>query len=363
MPLEEILRVLKATRIDFICLSDHPIRGRADFDLQWRGVHEGKLFIPGFEMKDGFLAIGVAPGIVLNNNTDSAALASQISTNGGLLFYAHPEEQRNWERPELTGMEIYNIHSDFKRNGAGLRAMAPDLLINQGRYPEHVFRLLFHRPVEFIKRWDDLNRTRHITGIAGNDAHQNVGIRAICTSSNTIRFEDTSPRTLKECKLNWFTRPLARLCFGPLEPNRTLFHVQLDPYERSARFVNTHVLAESLSEPTILEALRAGRVFVGFDLIADSTGFRWFASDGTARAVMGERAVYTPATRLHALSPLPCRFTVFKDGLAACRQTGRVLEWSPAGPGKYRVEAELEVLNEWVPWVYANPIELAAGPQ
>src|SRR5215468_9716119 len=34
VPLEEIWRILQATRIDFICLSDHPINGRADFDLQ-----------------------------------------------------------------------------------------------------------------------------------------------------------------------------------------------------------------------------------------------------------------------------------------------------------------------------------------
>src|SRR5512142_2148002 len=46
VPFEEILRVLQATRIDFICLSDHPTDGRADFDRQWRGLHEGKLFIP-----------------------------------------------------------------------------------------------------------------------------------------------------------------------------------------------------------------------------------------------------------------------------------------------------------------------------
>jgi hypothetical protein len=33
---------------------------------------------------------------------------------------------------------------------------------------------------------------------------------------------------------------------------------------------------------------RAGRGFVGFDVIADSTSFRWVAEDGTASAVMGE---------------------------------------------------------------------------
>lgn len=50
--------------------------------------------------------------------------------------------------------------------------------------------------------------------------------------------------------------------------------MQFDPYESSARFVNTHVLARGLEEPAILDSLRAGRVFIGFDMIADSSSFR-----------------------------------------------------------------------------------------
>ena len=358
VPFEEILRALKSARLDFICLSDHPIAERADFDLQWRGLHDGKLFIPGFEMKEGIMPFGVAAGIVLSNQTDSATLARQISENGGLLFYAHPEESRDWDRPELVGMEIYNIHSDFKHFARRPSALVPDLLINQRRYPEHVLRMLFSRPADFLHHWDDLNRTRHITGVAGNDCHQNVGFRGFYTRSGTIRVEDTSPKTLKEFKLNWFTRPLARLFLGPLQPDRKLFHIQLDPYERMARFVNTHVLAHELSEPAILDALRAGRVFVGFDMIADSSTFRWFAAAGTNQTVMGEMVPFSAETRLRALSPLPCRFTVLKDGSAVYQQEGRAVNWTAPGPGKYRVEAELRVLDEWIPWVYANPIEL-----
>jgi hypothetical protein len=167
---------------------------------------------------------------------------------------------------------------------------------------------------------------------------------------------------VREFQLNSLTRSLLRLVFGPLTPQKKLFHVQLDPYERSARFVNTHVLAHQLTEPAILDALRHGRVFVGFDLIADSSGFRWFATSGSNRAVMGEHlAAPNPASvppQLHARSPIPCRFTVVKDGSPIAHQEGRSAEWPAKGPGKYRVEAELNVRGTWVPWVYANPIEV-----
>jgi hypothetical protein len=358
VPFEEILRALQTAGLDFICLSDHCIANRAETDRQWRGIHGGKLFIPGFEMKEGIMPFGLAPGTVLSNSTPSGELARQIAEHGGLLFYAHPEESREWDRPELTGMEIYNLHSDFKRLLHPWTVLAPNLLVNQRQYPELVMRLLFQRPSEFLRRWDDLNRTRHLTGIAGNDCHQNTGLRAIYTASDTIRWEDTSPKTLAETKLNGLTRPLARLLWGPLATNRVLFRVQLDPYERTARFVNTHVLARELSEPAILDALRAGRVFIGFDLMADSAGFRWLASSPTGSATMGETMPFSQETVLRALAPLPCRFTLVKDGNVVGRQQGRAADWTPSGPGKYRVEAELLVRREWVPWVYANPIQL-----
>jgi hypothetical protein len=358
VPFEDILQAMRAAKLDFICLSDHAVEGRADFDWQWRGLHDGRLFIPGFELKEGLMPFGVASGVVLSNRTDSAVLARQVVEHGGVLFYAHPEEPRVWDRPELSGMEIYNLHTDFKRLPGGLGAVLPDVLVNLRRYPDHLYHRIFQRPTEFLRRWDDLNRTRHLTGIAGNDCHQNVGYRAFYTANDTIRFEDTSPETLGETKLNWFTRPLARLAFGPLEPGRKLFHLQLDPYERSARFVNTHLLARELSEPAVLDALRVGRAYVAFDVIADSSSFRWFAESGTNRVVMGEATALTPDTRLRALSPLPCRFTVVKDGEVAHQAEGRTLDWKPVAPGKYRVEAELNVCGDWVPWVYANPLQL-----
>ena len=359
VPFEEILRALNTAKLDFICLSDHCVEGRADFDIQWRGLHDGKLFIPGFEMREGMMPFGVASGVVLSNRTDPAILAHQIVTNGGVLFYAHPEEPREWNRPELTGMEIYNLHVDFKRLPGGMSRLLPEALVNLRAYPEQFYNLAFKRPTEFLQRWDNLNQTRHLTGIAANDCHQNVGFRGIYTAADTIRVEDTSPKTLKEFKLNWFTRPIAKFCFGPLEPDRKLFGVQLDPYERSARFVNTHVLARELTEPAILDSLRAGRVFIGFDMIADSSSFQWFASDkSAAAAVMGEALPFANGIRLHARSPLPCRFTIVKDGGVVYQWEARAIEWVPSRSGKYRVEAELKVGDDWVPWVYTNPIHL-----
>lgn len=363
VPFPDILRAMERAGLDFIALSDHPLPdGRAGFDTQWRGLRGGRLFIPGFEMRDGLMPVGVRPGITLSNRTEPAQLARQIAQHGGLLFFAHPENPRAWDLPELTGMEIYNLHADFKRAGGSvtgaLLRQIPDLVLSHGRFPEHLYRLPFRRPAEFLRRWDELNRTRRITGIAGNDCHQNVGFRGFITPEGTLRIEDTSPRLIREFRPGPISRAALRLCFGPLEPGRLLFHVQFDPYERSLRFVNTHVLAEELSEAAILSALREARVFVAFDHLADSSGFRWLAESAAGRCVMGGSQPFTPGTHLRALAPVPGRFTLVKDGTVVASTEGRSAEWAATGPGKYRVEVELNVRGEWTPWIYANPLEL-----
>jgi hypothetical protein len=351
---EEILRALHQAQRDFICLSDHCVDGRADFDVQWRGLHDGKLFIPGFEMKDGIMPFGVRTGVVLSNRMDPQLLAEKVVEHGGLLFYAHSEEPRVWERLQLTGMEIYNIHADLKDEG-GLLPLLPDLLLNQRRYPEQVLRSIFDAPVANLRRWDELNQQRHLTGIAGNDCHQNTGVRVFYTN-DTVRVEDTSPKLMAELKLNRVTRWLARVCLGPLTPGRDLFRLQLDPYERMVHFVSTHVLARELTEASVLESLKAGRAFVAFDMLADSTGFVWQGMNGSNRVVMGESLAWSSNAHLHVASPQRCRFTVLKDGVAAHQAEGFTVGWAPPGPGVYRVEAELKVGKEWTPWIYANPI-------
>lgn len=218
VPFPDILRAMEAARLDFIVLSDHPLPdGRASFDAQWRGLHDGRLFIPGFEMRDGLMPAGVRPGITLSNRTPPAQLARQVVEHGGLLFFAHPENPRAWDLPELAGMEIYNLHTDFKRSGGSvtgaLLRQIPDLVLSHRRFPDHLYRLPFRRPEEFLRRWDELNRTRRITGIAGNDCHQNVGFRGFMTPEGTLRVEDTSPRVIRNSAPGRWRAPR---CASPL---------------------------------------------------------------------------------------------------------------------------------------------------
>ncbi|HPO15499.1 MAG TPA: hypothetical protein PLI09_18800 [Candidatus Hydrogenedentes bacterium] len=353
---ETIHAALVKTGCQFIFMADHCDEGKADFSKQWRGMHDGVIFFPGFEMPGGFMPWNLPESTILECGEDPKILAKQISDLGGMLFFAHSEEKRLWELPELMGMEIYNPHTDIKDEN--LLKMLPDLLLNLGKYPDLCFRLIFDRQDAILKRWDDINTVKKLVGISANDVHQNNGLRGYYTKDDCFKLSKTNRDDVGQWKLNAFTRFLLRLFFGPLEPGKQLFRWELDPYERPTRFVNNHFLAKELSEEALLDALRQGRLFIGFDMIADSTGFAFFAEANGQKAVMGETFPFSSGVLLKAASPLPCRFTIKRNGETVYQAEGRDCSWFPAAAGKYRVEAELSVLGEWVPWVYANPLEL-----
>ena len=353
----DILAAAHDAKIDFIFMSDHCVDGKADYSLQWRGLHDGVLFAPGFEMQHGLMPWALPSSTVLECGKDPELLAQDIETAGGLLFFAHSEEERLWDLPQLTGMEIYNINTDFK-DESGYGAVMPDILLSLRTYPDHVLRQVFDRQDDILAQWDELNRHRRIVGIAASDAHQNNGFRGYYTSDGNLLLRMTSPDDIDTLRLNVITRGLLRMAFGPLEPGKQLFRVDLDRYARSLRFVNTHVLAKELSEAALLDNLKHGRAFIAFDMLADASGFSVTAHNADAVAVIGDSLPLTPETELRIASPLPCRVTITHDGNHVAQMEGLDLAYRVETTGKYRVEAELMILDTWTPWVYTNPIEI-----
>jgi len=358
IPFPDIVTALKAADADFICMTDHYEDGKADYSLGWNGVHDGILFIRGYELDYGLMPWGIPEGSVFLASDEPRALAKRIHELGAVLFFSHCEQKRMWDLPELEGMEIYNIHPDF--TDENLATIAPQILLCLHAYPEQSMRIIFDRPAEFLARWDDLNKTRHITGIGANDSHQNVGIRGFYTANDTLVLKGTGEKheIIGEYKLNFLTRLALRSFFGPLEPGRQILRFELDPYERSCHYVNTHVLAKACTEKDILDSLRAGRAFVAFNMLADAKGFVCFIESRSGKAMMGESIALEPDLKLKAATPNRCRFTVVKDGVNVAQSEGALLVFDVTGPGKYRVEAELNIVGEWTPWIYGNPIEV-----
>ncbi len=377
----QIVEALHTAQCQFIFMTDHVNEGKADYSLGWKGIHDGILFVRGFEMNNGFMPWGLPDETVLDASEPSPQLAKKIRDLGGVMCIGHAELWRDWDIPEIDGMEIYNIHTDMMDDMADPRSRietAKEVLLNMASYGDQTLRSMydFTVPVMLTYKWDQMNRHRHLTAIAANDCHQNVGLRGVYTAADTLLLLDTGhndpKRKVWELKLNALTRFALKLAFGPLVPDRQLFRIDLDPYERSSRFVNTHLLAKELSEPALLDAVRAGRAFVAFNMLADASGFAYVAQGGGQQVTMGESIALSPGLKLLAEAPLPCRFTLMRDGRKVTDKQGKSFDYEVTEPGKYRIQADLAVpgemalsgesfSNNMATWVLTNPIEVTAS--
>ena len=188
---------------------------------------------------------------------DPQFLLDAVAKAGGLAFLAHPVDPAapavheadiswvNWDVQGYTGLELWNNFSEFKpRIKSYLHAI----------YYVYFPRRIAQGPLPAaLRRWDELlSAGKKVVAIGGSDAHSH------------------------------------HMHLGPLQ--RTVF-----PYEFHFRAINTHLLLPrplsmdvSFDTNMILEALRWGHCFIGYDLPAPTRGFRFTAQGMESSAEMGD---------------------------------------------------------------------------
>jgi len=326
----ELIAAAKANHLAFVIMTEHPQR---DFDTAAQtlsGEHGGVLFVNGNEVSTGngdrlLLTPGTADAASMNSQ-GTQQIADQQKSQGGLAIAAYPAESNNWAATSVDGVEIYNLFTNSRQ--INHMVLFFDGLWSYRGYADLMFANFFARPDEGLKRWDQamLTSNRKLVAIAGNDAHSNVG----------VSLNDAS--------------------------GKQLLGIKLDPYERSFRTVRTHVLIKkdrSLTRETLLEALRLRHCYVSFDLFSAADGFS-FAVAGSEQ-IMGDDGPAGARPTLSVRVPLASRVVLFKNGSVMDQKSGTAVEFSPDGPGNYRVEVYLDSLPAPVrgqPWIVSNPIYL-----
>jgi hypothetical protein len=253
-------------------------------------------------------------------------LLDGVSKADGLAFFAHPYDPPapavgeddlswvNWEVSGYTGIELWNGFSEFK-NVIKSKLHALYYILN----PHRINR---NPQPEMLQKWDELLKAgKRVVAIGGSDAHENT-------------------RRLGPWKLTIF------------------------PYEFHFRTVNTHLLVPQplsggLQEDTqmILEALREGHAFVGFDLPAKTRGFRFYAQGKDGTAWMGDEISSQGGVTFQIRLPLRTECRLLKDGVPIKTWTNRDnCTHIATETGVYRVEAYIEYLGLQRGWIFSNPI-------
>ena len=295
----EIISAAQANQLQFVIMTEHTEK---DFDtaaMTLQGMHGGVLFINGNEVS-------------AENGDRSLVLPGDVS------IAAYPEEFKNWDTARINGVEVYNIYTNARRINPVVAFF--DVLWSRRSYPDLIFALYLQRPDESLKKWDQaLTRTR-LTATGGNDAHANIG----------VSLKDSS--------------------------GKTLLGIQLDPYATSFRLVRLHVLVpqgQALDATSVLEAVRAGHCFIGFDFLGDTSGFVFEAQNGK---IQGDEISLAADSRLRVRSPVPARIVIFKDGAVMVDESGNTTkEIAVTEHGVYRTEIYLPQLGN-LPWIISNPV-------
>jgi len=262
--------------------------------------------------------------------TDPQRLIDEVIRAGGLAFIAHPTDPAapafnepdiswvDWNVKDFTGIELWNAMSEFKsllksRIHAVFYAFFPKRIARGPLYPT-------------LRKWDGLlSNGQKVVAIGGSDAHAFPGN------------------------------------LGPI--HKTLF-----PYEFHFQCINTHIyipeplsLNDTQDQTLILEALKSGHAFVGYDLPASTKGFRFSASGDEDTALMGDEIKLKNGVTLQIRLPLRTECRLLKDGKVVKTWLKRDhCTYITNEPGVYRVEVYIQYLGARRGWIFSNPIYVRA---
>ncbi|HEY6232464.1 MAG TPA: hypothetical protein VIW64_14475 [Pyrinomonadaceae bacterium] len=335
---EEIIAAAHANALDFVVMTEHPSNNFDTAAMTLKGEHGGVLFINGNEVRtangDRLLLL---PGDSQAANDALRSTPDVFSRRPSELeFVAYPDQFKSWEASGYEGIEVYNVYTNAR--SINPLVMFFDALWSYRTYTDLLFANFYRKPVESLKKWDELiaQKGARLVATAGNDSHSNIG----------LSLNDASGKA-------WLG-------------------IKLDPYERSFRLVRLHVLSKDFSSPggqgnarqfndgAVLSDISRGHCFIGFDLFGDTTGFRFTAQSADENKILGDEIKLAGQVKLKISVPVQARIVLLKDGVAIqeAAETNR-LEFVAREQGSYRVEVYLPQLPGPVgqqPWIISNPI-------
>ncbi len=388
--LQSFRRAMCRARIDAVFLTEHAgLMAEGSFErvLQLRPgdepVMEGgslvgytsrcedghrTLWLPGAENELMPLALRRHPDAIAGNlgaayHADDAAGVRRFREAGALVAVAHVEQRTIEHLRELQPdiVEVYNVHANLAPNiaiQANPEANNGQQLVDTLRFqgaenplePDLAFLAFFAENTSDLGKWAQLwGDGRNVPGVAASDAHENTFMAIMADGERG------------------------------------------DSYRRIFRFFSNEVLVRGeLTRASVLEALAAGRAYVGFEAFGTPVGFSCSARTrdgvdhemGSTVRMADEPALMLRAPTLYrplagAASPR-VEMRVYREQGAQWAMVQRwedpaamgELRWPVPSAGVYRVEVRtvpeharaylpgMERLIHDVPWIYANPIRV-----
>ena len=351
--LAEIIPAAKHCGIDFIFLTDHP---RGDIDTiprGYNGVYDGVLVKSGSE-KQGFDTWPL-DSTIINWKVDKDTVAKNITSKGGIIFYAHTEEPHNWANLYYQGMEIYNFHTDTKDEH--LFPIILNFLVNGDKFRPWALREMFDEQTTILARWDSLNKNRKIVGFSAVDTHENQNFRAKFLKDGRLQWFGPNAKIIDTMKVRFWNKWLLQ------KPDTSgyVYKLMVDTYREGFNYITNYVYADTLTVSSLANHLKKGHLYTAFKSLGDAKGFMYYAVNqkDSLIGMLGDSIKLADIKTLKAVSPFPGQFRLIHDGKIVNQTSadGYNFSWSePVEKGAYRIEMHIKLDGKLVPWLYSNPI-------
>jgi hypothetical protein len=256
-------------------------------------------------------------------------------------------------------MEIYNTHSDVLDEP--MKKLLAAFLLNIPAARNHLdaaFESFLDYPASFMARYDQVTVEAPFGGLAANDSHKNIAFKLVAMPDGAVEVYDYSSEKVKT--LEGMAANVLRAVFGPkgqITSPTVMIELQLDPYERSMRHVGTFLQIGEINEHTVRQALRTGRIILGFEIIAPlpSVGF-WVEKDGKPAGTVGDQIAFQPGLTLRCALPAEADMRIIQNGKPIHEVKADACALPIPAAGVYRMEAFVTLAGERWPWVISNPI-------
>jgi hypothetical protein len=330
---DELISGANANNLDFVLMTEHTTEAFDSSALTLNGVYGNTLFVGGHEANtssgDRFLLIPGSAESFQDARLETAPFLEKYHAQNKLALITYPEKFKSWDS-NFDGVEVFSLHTNAKK--ASWFYAFFDLIWSYSAYPDLTIADYFQRPDDNLKKFDEITAQKKSVLFAGSDAHSNIGFHLL----------------------------------GDDAGNK-IINLKIDRYWIIFRLVRQHVLLEKdkpFNQENLLDALRKGHSFVGFDVLGDTSGFSFIAENGAESKIQGDEIALAQGVKLTASTPQAAKFVFYRNGekisemgVDSAMYLGHTIEAKQ--PGTYRVEVYLPLLGrnfDKTPWIISNPI-------
>ncbi|MBL8135215.1 MAG: hypothetical protein JNL48_01220 [Acidobacteria bacterium] len=261
------------------------------------------------------------------------SVVEDVARLGGMGVVAHPGSAkddlkwRDWDTA-FPGIEWLNADSEWRDRPGRLW----DAITTYPFAPVATIAALLDRPQFELRAWDRHGALRPVVGLAAHDAHARLGLRGVGEPyDGAVALRAPGYTTMFRAFSN--VVPVDRASWG-----------------REA----------AADAATIIDALRAGRVYAVIGARGDGRLAAFTATSGGTTAHMGGHLEPAGPVTFTAVSnaPATAATTLVCNGRSVSTARGGALTWTtPTPPGACRLEVTLDDdTSPRAPWIVSNPI-------